>query len=137
MDYLKVNYYKLLHLKVKKHSLLILLLLTILIFSIWYLNTHYITKRIESYGVYDGLVLKLVADKTLSEAITKGSKLSFKDKVVNYEVSEYGPYEMVNNTLYQEIDLILDDDYVDNEAGEVVVYYGKIKIITFILELFK
>ncbi len=137
MDYLKINYYKLQHLKIKKYNLLIFLIIGLIIFSFIYINQKEIPKRIESYGVYDGLVLKIIADKSLSEAITKNNSLTFKGKKVNYEIAEFGEYEMLNNTLYQEIDLIIDKDYNPNETGEVIVYFDQVKIRTFILELFK
>ncbi len=137
MNYLKINYQKLLHLKIPRGIFLDLLFALLIIFLIIYSNTHYITKKITCYGVYDGLVLSIMANGTLSDALSENRTLYFNKQKVNYEIDEYGEYEVIDEVIYQQIDLNLDKELYDNEAGLVTLYYGKEKIITFILKLFK
>lgn len=137
MDYLKINYQKLLHLKIPRYVFLDVLFVLLIIFLVIYSCTHYITKKITCYGIYDGLVLKVMANETLSDALSANKTLYFNKEKLNYEIDEYGEYEIINEIIYQQIDLNIDKELYDNEAGTITLYYDKEKIITFILKLFK
>lgn len=137
MDYLKINYQKLLHLKIPRYVFLDILFVLLIIFLVIYSCTHYITKKITCYGIYDGLVLKVMANETLSDALSANKTLYFNKEKLNYEIDEYGEYEIINEIIYQQIDLNIDKELYDNEAGTITLYYDKEKIITFILKLFK
>ncbi len=137
MDYLKINYHKLLHLKIHRGILFDLLLILAISLILIYAFTHSITKKMDCYGVYDGLVLQIVASEALSEAISKSHTLVFNDTKFNYEVDEYGEYQIVDDVIYQQIDIAIDKELPPNEVGKVTIYYEKEKIITFILKLFK
>ena len=137
MNYLKINYQKLLNLKIHKYIFWDFLFILIIILSLIYVFTHSISKRLTCYGVYDGLVLKIIANESLSDAISKNKTLYFNNTKVNYEIDEYGEYQVIDDVIYQQIDLAIDKELYDNEVGEVKLYYEKKKLITFILELFK
>ncbi len=137
MDYLKINYQKLLHLKIPRNIFIDLLFVLLIILFLIYTNTHFITKKMTCYGIYDGLVLKVVANEALSDALSDNKILYFNNQKLNYEIDEYGEYEIENEVIYQQIDLNIDKELYDNEIGVVTLYCDKEKIITFILKLFK
>ena len=137
MNYFKINYDKLKHLKIKKLFVLVLIFILFIISFLIFGSLQEVTKKIVSYGIYDGEVLKLKVNNMLSDILKNNNTIYFKGQKTKYKISYFGNYEVIDNLVYQEVYLTIAGDFYPNEVGEVVLYYDKEKLNKYILELFK
>ena len=56
---------------------------------------------------------------------------------MNYKIDSFGTYRIVDDNIFEEVNLIVDRYVYENEVGKVTILYDKQKIIKYILDLFK
>ncbi len=132
-----LNYDKLLHPKIGKyHYLIIIILLGVIVFVILSFKVKVSTK-LETYGLYKDGILQIEINSKLSDKIKQSKMLVFNKKKVNYTIESFNEYEFINNELYQNIYLVVDNKFYDNEMGIVEFHYDNKKLISYIFDLFK
>ena len=137
MEYFKINYDRLQNLhqiKYYKIIIIVLCLLSILVILGCFIN---ISKKISFYGVYKDNVLKIQINSELSDILKNQKHIEFNDTKTAYKILRYGEYEIVDNKIYQEVDLAIEKNFSNNEVGLVELYYDKQTIIKYVFELFK
>ena len=137
MNFFKINYNKLENMKEIKFYKLILIIIIIFIVLIVISLKIEISKKFQCYGLYYDNILSLKINSELSDKLKKSEYIIFKNQKNNFEIKEYGNYEILNNEVYQEINLIVDNKFYDNEVGLVEFYYDKKSVFKYILDLFK
>jgi len=137
MDYFKINYNKLENMPQIKFYKIIFIFLSLLI--ILFIMSFYIKvdKKLECYGIINNNVLKIKINNELSDSFKSLEYIIFNDKKIKFKINNYGNYEIINNEIYQEIELIVDEKFYDNEIGLVEFYYDKKILFKYILDLFK
>ena len=120
MKYYQINYDKLKKLKQINYFIVIFIIILLISFLIILSGLISINKKITCYGIMNNGLLTIEIENSLSDKIKANNTLKFNDQKMSYQVISYGDYRIV-----------------DNEVGEVNIYYGKQKIIAYILDLFK
>ena len=129
MKYYKINYNKLENLhQINYFKFIFLIILSCNVSSYHTLNI---------YGIYKDDLLHIKTNILFSEAVKTSEYVIFDNKKIKYKIDNFGDYEIVNNEIYQNIDLHLDKKFYDNEVGLFKLHYHKEKLIKFIFKLFK
>jgi hypothetical protein len=137
MDYYKINYKKLENIHQIRYSFFIgvfILIITIIVI-LSFINYAYDIE--EFYGIYNDNILTFKINTKLSDKLKKENILSFNNKEVNYKILEFKDYEIINNEIYEIVELKIDGDFYQNEVGIIKIYFDKKRIIFHILDLFK
>ena len=137
MKYYQINYDKLKKLKQINYFIVIFIIILLISFLIILSGLISINKKITCYGIMNNGLLTIEIENSLSDKIKANNTLKFNDQKMSYQVISYGDYRIVDNVIIQSVNLAVDEDVFDNEVGEVNIYYGKQKIIAYILDLFK
>ena len=137
MEFFKINYNKLEHMPEIKYYKFILLLIGIFVIIFFITLKIEIFKKFQCYGIFYDNILTLNINSELSDNLNISEYIVFKNNKLNFEISEYGSYEIINNMIYQEVKLIVDENFYDNEVGIVEFYYDKKSVFKYILDLFK
>ena len=130
MDYFKINYNKLENLRqINYYKFIIGMLIIIFVLFILGLkiNTYH---KLQTYGIYSNNSLQIKIESRLSDEMKNSEYIVFNDKKTKLK-------EIINNNIYQEITIIMDEKFYNNEIGLVEFYYGKESIFNYILDLFK
>lgn len=137
MDYYQINYKKLENIHQIRYSFFIgvfILIITIIVI-LSFINYAYDIE--EFYGIYNDNILTFKINTELSDKLKKENILSFNNKEVNYKILEFKDYEIINNEIYEIVELKIDGDFYQNEVGIIKIYFDKKRIIFHILDLFK
>jgi hypothetical protein len=137
MDYYQINYKKLENIHQIRYSFFIgvfILIITIIVI-LSFINYAYDIE--EFYGIYNDNILTFKINTKLSDKLKKENILSFNNKEVNYKILEFKDYEIINNEIYEIVELKIDGDFYQNEVGIIKIYFDKKRIIFHILDLFK
>jgi len=137
MKCFKVNYNKLQNMHQIKYFVVIisiLLLLIVLIILSCFINAY---QSVSFYGIYNDNILKIKINNKLSDTLKNNQYIEFNEHKTKYKMIDFGEYEIIDNEIYQEVDLFVDNYFIDNEVGIVKLRYNKQKIINYIFELFK
>lgn len=137
MDYFRINYNKLENLKQINFYKVIILILCIFILLIFLSSNIKTSKSYEVYGIYKDNILTIKLNVKLSDKIKSNEYIIFNNKKTNFKINNYGEFEIINNEIYQELKLILDEKFYDNEVGVAILHYDKKSIFKHILDLFK
>ena len=132
----KMNYDKLKNLKESKLYLILIIFLIIVLSLLILASIYQIPKVITSFGIYEDGVLKIEINTKLSDKIKNNNTLEFNGTKTQYQIKDYGEYRLVDNEIYQELDLIIDRNFYSHETG-IVEFYDEEKIINYIWTLFK
>lgn len=135
MDYFKINYSKLRNLPEKKFDKLIILFVIIIIFVVFCANKIMIYEKEQVYGIYLDNILTIKLNNKYFKYLDKSEYIKFNDSKVNFKIKEYGEYEIINNEIYQEVKIIVDKDFYQNEVGIVEFYYDKKSVLKYIINL--
>lgn len=135
MDYFKINYSKLRNLQEKKFDKLIILFVIIIIFVVFCASKVMIYEKEQVYGIYLDNILTIKVNNKYSKYLDKSEYIKFNDSKVNFKIKEYGEYEIINNEIYQEVKIIVDKDFYQNEVGIVEFYYDKKSVLKYIINL--
>lgn len=137
MDYYQINYKKLENIHQIRYSFFIgvfILIITIIVI-LSFINYAYDIE--EFYGIYNDNILTFKINTKLSDKLKKENILSFNNKEVNYKILEFKDYEIINNEIYEIVELEIDGDFYQNEVGIIKIYFDKKRIMFHILDLFK
>jgi len=137
MSYFKINYDKIKNLNQKKYYIFIGILISIILLIILISFFININKKLTFYGICNDNILTLKINSKLSDNFKNNSHIKFNNKKLKYTILNYGKYEIIDNEIYQEINLTIENKLIDNEVGKVELYYNKEKLIKFIFKLFK
>jgi len=137
MSYFKINYDKLKNLNQTKYHIFIGILISIILLIILISFFININKKLTFYGICNDNILTLKINSKLSDNFKNNSHIKFNNKKLKYTILNYGKYEIIDNEIYQEINLTIENKLIDNEVGKVELYYNKEKLIKFIFKLFK
>lgn len=137
MNYYNIDYYKLSHIKIINYFVFIIIL--IIAFIIFWIFGNFITinKSIINYGIIQDDVLKIKIEKGLSDTYMQNNELIFNNKIYEYDSMNFSDIEVINDNVYQTINLNLKGAKINGEFGVVKLNYEKIKLNKYILELFK
>ena len=136
MEYFKINYNKLENLPQFSFFRFVMLLIIILMVIILNSFSLQVSRKLESIGIIQDNKLVIKIESSLSEKIKSCEYLVFNEKKSTFEISEFGEYEIIDNKIYQEVELIVDEVFLNNEIGSVEFHYEKISIFKYILDLF-
>lgn len=137
MEYFKINYYKLQNLsQLNFYKIIIFIILNLLILLImgYFMSTY---DKVSFSAIYNNNILTIKINNKLSDTLKNNKYIVFNDVKTKYKILEYGEYEIIGNEIYQEVNLSVDKEFINNEVGIVELYYDKQKIIKYIFELFK
>lgn len=137
MDYFKINYSKLKSLPIIGINKLIIVLVIIIIFVIFCASKITIYEKEKVYGIYLDNILTIKVNNMYSKHLDKSEYIIFNNKMVNFKLKEYGEYEIINNEIYQEIKIIVDEEFYQNEVGIVEFYFDKKSLLKYIINLLK
>jgi len=137
MDYFKINYSKLENIQEIKFYKLSIGLFIVFILFIIVSKSVTIYEKFECYGIYTNDMLTIKIDNTLSEKMNESEYIIFNKRNSKFKIKEYGEYEILNNVVYQEISIITDNNFYNNEVGIVEFYYDKKSVFEYIINLFK
>jgi len=135
MDYFKVNYNKLQYMPQLNFNKIIILLTISIVFLIVIALNLKIYHSFECYGVYSNNLLTIKINNELSDEIKNSKYITFNKVKTNFKINNYGKYEITNEKIYQEIELIIDEEFYDDEIGLVKFYYDKKNIFKFIFNI--
>lgn len=137
MDYFKVNYNKLQNLPQLSYFKIITLIIAIFVFFFILSNKLYIQNKYSCYGIYSNNSFFININEKLSDKLQENEFVYLKNKKTKFEIGSYGEYKIIDNEVYQDIELIVDGKFYDNEVLLMEFYYDKISILKYILDLFK
>ena len=137
MKYFRINYFKLQNLNQLKYYVVIFVVIFLIIILLLISSLTTVSIKEEFYGLYVDNVLKLKINVKLSDKFKKCKYIVFNDKKTNCKMIEFNDFEIINNEIYQEIDLTIDKKFNNNEVGVVELYYDKKTILKYIFDLFK
>lgn len=136
MEYFKINYNKLENLQQIKYFKIILLIIVLFITIIILSLTIKIHRKFEAIGVIHDNLLLIKIDNRLSDKLNSSDYITFRDEKLNFEINKFGEYEIIDNVIFQEVELIIDKNFYDNEIGSIKFYYDKTSIFKYVLDLF-
>jgi len=137
MEYFKINYYRLKNINQIKFFQIVFVLIIIFIILIILSFNKNIQSKVSFSGIYNDNILKIKINNKLSDILNDNEYIVFNNVKTTYGILDYGEYEIIDNEIYQIVNLTVDEKYKDNEVGIVELYYNKQKIFDFILDLFK
>ena len=133
----QINYDSLKKLSQIKFHRIILLLCVVFVILIIISFKVTVYKKLECYGIYNNGLLIVKVSSEQSQIIKDNHDLTFNGDKLTYKVNSFGEYELIENGIYEQINLTIDNVLYDNEVGIVTIHYGKQKLIKYIFELFK
>ncbi len=136
MNYYKINYDKLLNIRQKKYFLGLMILIMIFTVSIIIISLIEFDSWNDVYGIYSNNRLHIKINKALSDVVKNNKSLVFNQKIVNYKIDKYLNDEIIDNYIYQNIDLIVDNNFAEDEIV-LVSFKSKKTLGKYIFELFK
>lgn len=137
MNYFKINYEKLQNLNQKRFYILIIFIIFIFILIILICHFVNVNQKLAFYGICNDNTLTLKINNKLSDTLKNNSYLNFNKRKIKYKILNYGRYEIIDNEIFQEINLTIENEVINNEVGKVEINYNKEKLIKFIFDLFK
>ena len=137
MEYFRINYSKLQNLSQIKFFKIILCIICLLITLIILANKIYIQNKFTSYGIYNNGLFLININVKLSDDLKKNDYIYLNDELVKFKINGFGENKIVNNEVYQDIELIIDKEFYDNEVLLIEFYYNKTSILKYVLDLFK
>ncbi len=137
MEYFKVNYGVLQNLRQIKFYKIVLIILIILVLLLKVAHNSIVWQHIECESIYINDNLSLTINVQLSDKLKKAKYITFNDAKANIDKINYGDYEMISNEVYQNINLIIDRKFSNNEVGVLKIYYEEKSILKIVLDLFK
>lgn len=136
MDYFKINYDKLQNMPQINYYRIVIIISLLFISLIIVSSFVKIYQKDICYGIYNNNILKLKINSELSDNIKKSEYITFNNEKTKFKIQNYGDYEIIDNFIFQEIYLIIDDKFYHNEVGKVELYYDRQSILKIILDLF-
>ena len=136
-DYFKINYNKLENLPEKKMFKFVLFIIIVIIILIYLAYSINIYHTFSTYALYKDNTIYLKINNRLSDAVIMSEYITFNNVKSTYIVESFGEYEIINQDIYQEVYLTIDEKLYDKEFGLIKFYYHKQNILMYILELFK
>lgn len=137
MDFFKINYSKLENLReIKFYKLILCICICFIILLVVSCNIK-IHEEFQGYGIYSENILAFNITSELSDKLKNSKYIIFNDIKTKFEIREYGKYEIINNEVYQEIKIIIDEKFYHDEVGIVKFYYDEKSIYKYILNLFR
>lgn len=136
MEFFKINYSKLENLPQLKFYKLIIFILSLFVILIILACNIEIYEKSKCYGIYSNNILTININNKLSDKLKSSKYIIFNNKKMNFKINSYGNYEIIDNEIYQEIELVVDNNFYDNEVGLVEFYYDKKSVFKFVLDLF-
>lgn len=140
MKYFRINYDRLKNLEqINFYKIIIIIVINLIILLIVACNLS-VYHKISFYGIYNDNILIIKINNKLSDIIKNNQYIKFNNKKTKYEIDTlngFGEYEIIDNEIYQIINLKVDTKFNNNEVGLVELYYNKQKIIKYIFESFK
>lgn len=137
MDLFKINYNKLSNLRQLNFNILIIIVMLLFMILIFVSLNIEVYKTFECMGIYSNNTLKIKINSKLSDNLKNAEYSFFQNQKLNFQIVNFGSYELIDNTIFQEIDLSVDKKFYDNEIGLVEFYYQKQKLLIYIFDLFK
>lgn len=137
MKYFKINYCKLQNLTQINYYLVVFVIIILMFILLLVASLTTISIKEDFYGIYVDNVLNIKINVKLSDKFKSKEHIIFNNKKTKYKVVEFNEFEIVNNEIYQNITLTLDEEFKNNEVGLVELYYDKKSILKYIFELFK
>ena len=137
MELFKINYNKLSNLRQLKFNLIVIIVILLFVMLIFLALNIEVYKKFECMGIYSNNTLKITINSELSDNLKNAEYIIFQNKKLIFQIVNFGNYEVIDNTIFQEIDLSVDEKFYDNEIGLVEFYYQKQKLLFYIFELFK
>ncbi len=137
MNYYQINYDKLQKLYQINFFIIIVGIIFLIFYLVFLAFFTSINQKITCYGFINDGILTIEIENSLSDKIKKGKTLEFNKTKISYQIKDFGEYKIVDNKVWQTVELTIDGKAFNNEVGEVTIYYGKQKVIKYILELFK
>lgn len=137
MDYFKMNYNKLENIKIIKFYKIVIIILFLLFILVILSFNFKIYEKSMCYGIYNSNILQIKINSELSDKLKSSQYIKFNNRKTKFKISNYNNYEIIDNEIYQEINLILDKNFIHNEIGLVEFYYDKKTIFKYIFDLFK
>ena len=137
MKYFKINYCRLQNLTQINYYIVVFVMLILIVILLLIASLKTISIKEEYYGIYVDNVLNIKINVKLSDKFKSKEHIIFNNKKTKYKIVKFNDFEIVNNEIYQNITLALDEDFHNNEVGLVELYYDKKSILNYIFELFK
>jgi len=137
MELFKINYNKLSNLRQLKFNVIVIIVILLFVMLIFLSLNIEVYKKFECMGIYSNNTLKITINSELSDNLKNAEYIIFQNKKLIFQIVNFGNYEVIDNTTFQEIDLSVDEKFYDNEIGLVEFYYQKQKLLFYIFELFK
>lgn len=137
MNYFKINYNRLENLSQINFYKLVFSLIIIIIVLIFISCIMYTYNSINLYGYYNEGILHIKINNKLSDKIKKEKYLMFNNLKTSYKIESFGEYEFIDNEIYQNLSLKLEENFKNNEVGTVKINYDKKRVIKYVLDLFK
>ncbi len=137
MNYYNICYESLKNIKEIKYFRFLIIFLVILIGLIFLIRNLVVTNNYEVYGVYENNSLHLKTTNILSDKLNIGNEIIFNGRIVEINAIKYGNYEFIDDILYQDIYLTLNEEFYQNEIGIVKIQDNNYKLLKYVLELFK
>jgi len=122
--------------EIKYYKFIIFIIIISIVLIIVSLFT-YTSKQISFYGIYNDKNIHIKFNTKLSDKIKNNEYLKFNNIKTKYSILEFGDYEIIDNEIYQNIILTVDNDFINNEVGLIELSYDNEKTINYILDLFK
>lgn len=137
MELFKTNYNKLSNLRQLKFNVIVIIVILLFVMLIFLALNIEVYKKFECMGIYSNNTLKITINSELSDNLKNAEYIIFQNKKLIFQIVNFGNYEVIDNTIFQEIDLSVDEKFYDNEIGLVEFYYQKQKLLFYIFDLFK
>ncbi len=137
MNYVNVNYSMLRNIKQIKFGVVIFIISLLIIMLMYISCIMYGSKVIMLYGIINGNVIETKYNIELSDAFNKVDYITFNNKRVTIIDYEYKGYELINDSIYQNIYITIDEELKNNEVGKLKVKYDRKRIIKYIVDLLK
>lgn len=137
MEYFKINYDRLENLKQKKFYIFVMLIVIILLTLLIIACFIKIPSKVKFSGIYYDNILTIKINTKLSDDLKNNKYIIFNDQKTKYKIESYQETEIIDNEIYQEINLTIEKKFKNNEVGIVELHYDKQKLIEYIFDLFK
>lgn len=132
------NYQRLLNIKCHKLSMLLIVFILLIIFSI-YLGNLEVYERYNLMGIYKENYLYVNVPLENSDTIIKAEYLCINRKKYKFKISNISDllYDYSLNVNYQEIIMNIEKVFLENELVNITFYYNKEKLYKKIINIIK